>query len=184
MTSVTKFLALTLGLLCLSGCTTTSALGGVALLDGGGTTLESQIAGKPAVINFWAAWCIFCKQELPFFAQAAQEHPEITFIGVNLKEPLSTVRSYWENGDYGFPTLLDPQGELARQFDVFTQPTTIFLNAAGEIVFKKNGPLTREELQKHVTDLDENAQLQSEGSTPSCGSGSQLCHSKDFGDPV
>gem|GEM_PF-669716 len=168
------FLVVT-GLLVLSACAPAEPLRGVALLDGTETTLGSQIAGKPAIINFWAAWCIFCKEELPLFEKVSQEYPDITVIGVNLQEPVDTVRRYWNNGGYTFPTLLDPHAELSERFDVFTQPTTVFLNADGEIIFKKNGPLTEEELAEHVQDLVRNVQMQSVGASPSCGSGSLVC---------
>ena len=169
-----RFLVFT-GLLVLSACAPAEPLRGVALLDGTETTLEAQIEDKPAIINFWAAWCIFCKEELPLFEKVSQEYPDITMIGVNLQEPVDTVRRYWNNGGYTFPTLLDPHAELSKRFDVFTQPTTVFLNAEGEIIFKKNGPLTEEELTEHVQDLVRNVQIQSVGTSPSCGSDSLVC---------
>jgi len=170
-----KYFLFATGLLLFSSCTPAEPLRGVALLDGTETTLEAQIEGKPAILNFWAAWCIFCKEELPLFEKVSQEYPDITMIGVNLQEPVETVRRYWNNGGFTFPTLLDPDAELSGRFDVFTQPTTVFLNADGEIIFKKNGPLTKEELAKHVQDLIRNVQIQSVSTSPSCGSGSLVC---------
>ncbi|MBI1934373.1 DUF3179 domain-containing protein [Candidatus Peregrinibacteria bacterium] len=164
------------GLLFLSACSSAAPLDRVTLLDGTATTLEGQIAGRPAIVNFWASWCIFCKEELPFFEKVTKEHPEIAIVGVNLQESPATAKRYWEEGGYTFPTLLDPRAELSKRFDVFTQPTTIFLNADGEIIFKKNGPLTEEELSEHVRDLIDDVQMQSANTTPSCGSGSLACN--------
>jgi len=127
-------------------------------------------------VNFWAAWCPFCKEELPLFEKVAREHPEISVIGVNLQEPLSTVKNYWKKDGYMFETLLDPKAELSQKFGVFTQPTTVFLNAAGDILFKKNGPLTEEELAERVQELSRNVPIQSENTSPSCGSGSLVCN--------
>lgn len=171
-----KRLLLTIGFLSLSACTSAGTMDSVTLLDGTETTLEAQITGKPAIVNFWAAWCIFCEEELPLFEKVARGHPEIAVIGVNLQEPLSTVQHYWKNGGYTFPTLLDPKAKLSRRFGVFTQPTTVFLNADGEIIFKKNGPLTEEELSEHIQELVDNVQLQSASTTSSCGSGSLACN--------
>ncbi len=171
-----KRLLFFIGLLSLSACTSTGSMDRVALLDGTQATLDDQIDGKPAIVNFWAAWCVFCKEELPLFEKVAREHPEITVIGVNLQEDPDTARQYWKNGGYTFPTLLDPKAELSKRFDIFTQPTTIFLNANGEIIFKKNGPLTEEELDEHVRDLVDDVQMQSANTTPSCGSGSLACN--------
>jgi len=165
-----------IGLLSLSACNSAGAVDRVTLLDGTETTLEEQIAGKPAIVNFWAAWCPFCKEELPLFEKVAREHPEISVIGVNLQEPLSTVKNYWKKDGYMFETLLDPKAELSQKFGVFTQPTTVFLNAAGDILFKKNGPLTEEELAERVQELSRNVPIQSENTSPSCGSGSLVCN--------
>lgn len=148
-----KYFLLLLGLLSLSACRSAESVDRVTLLDGTETTLDDEIAGRPAIVNFWAGWCVFCKEELPFFENLAREHPEIAVIGVNLQESPEAARKYWENGGYTFPTLLDPTSELKRRFDVFTQPTTIFLNADGKILSKKNGPLTEEELAERVHDL-------------------------------
>jgi thiol-disulfide isomerase/thioredoxin len=148
----------------------------VSALDGTETTLEGEIGGRPAMVNFWAAWCIFCKEELPFFEKVSREHPEIAVIGVNLQEPPETTRQYWGNGGYTFPTLLDPKAELSKRFGVFTQPTTVFLNENGEIIFKKNGPLTGEELDEHVRDLIDDVQMQLVTTSPSCDSGSLACN--------
>lgn len=171
-----KYLPLFLiGLFSLAACTSTGS-DRVTLLDGTATTLEAEIEGRPAIVNFWAAWCVFCKEELPLFENVAREHPEIAVIGVNLQEQPDIARRYWENGDYTFSTLLDPKAELKERFDVFTQPTTIFLNANGETIFKKNGPLTEEELNEYVRDLIDNVQMQSATTSPSCGSGSLVCN--------
>ena len=148
-----KHLLFLIGLLSLSGCTSAGPMDRVTLLNSTETSLEEQIADRPAIVNFWASWCIFCKEELPLFEKVAHEHPEIAMIGVNLRESPDAARRYWKNGGYTFPTLLDPKAELSKRFDVFTQPTTVFLNADGEIIFKKNGPLTEEELAEHVRKL-------------------------------
>lgn len=172
---VKRFLLL-VGFLSLSACSTAENIDRITLLDGTETTLEDEIAGKPAIVNFWASWCIFCKEELPLFEKLAREHPEIAIIGVNLQEPPEAARRYWQDGGYTFPTLLDPQAALSQKFGVFTQPTTIFLNADGEIIFQKNGPLTEEELAEHARDLIGDTQGQSAGTASSCGPGSVACN--------
>lgn len=171
-----KHLIILSGFCLLAACTPAGTINSVSFLNGTKTTLDTQVEGKPAIVNFWAAWCAFCNEELPLFEQVAQDYPEITVIGVNLQEPLSTVQSYWDDGEYSFPTLLDPKAELSKRFDVFTQPTTVFLNADGEIVFKKNGPLSEDELEEHVRDLIDDVQIQSTNTSPSCGSGSLTCN--------
>jgi len=125
----------------------------ITLLDGTPASLEALVDGRPAIVNFWASWCAPCKVELPLFEAVHQEHPEIAMIGINLQEKQKTAVRYWEAGGYSFPSLLDPNAELKRQFDLFTQPTTFFLDAEGTIVSRKDGPLNEEELVERVEEL-------------------------------
>jgi len=125
----------------------------ITFLDGTQTTLEEHSGDKTAVINFWAAWCPFCKEELPLFQKMHEKYPEIAFIGVNLQEDQQTAEKYWTNGGYTFRTLLDPKETLKRQFDVFTQPTTFFLDEDGDVIFRKDGPLHEKELEERIQEL-------------------------------
>ena len=47
------------------------------------------------VINAWAAWCPFCKDELPDFAAVQQEFAgDVVFIAIDRAEPLSVAKRY------------------------------------------------------------------------------------------
>ena len=45
--------------------------------------------GKPVVLNFWATWCVPCREEMPMFAEVAKQYTErgITFIAASLDSP-------------------------------------------------------------------------------------------------
>jgi len=44
----------------------------------------SNLSGQPVVINFWASWCIYCKQEMPDFEQVYQDWGgEMCFMMIN-----------------------------------------------------------------------------------------------------
>lgn len=112
-------------------------------------SLDSLRGEYPTVINFWASWCSFCKDELPIFDQIHRDLP-INVIGVNIEESPSTVSDYWSKGGYTFETYLDPNSALYNKFGVFTQPTTIFLDVNGEEVARKDGPINHKELMQTV----------------------------------
>lgn len=125
----------------------------VTVLDGTAADLSQIRNGRPTIMNFWAANCSFCKDELPHFERVAQEYPEIAVIGINLQEPRKIASTYWQSGGYTFETWLDPESFLKTSYDVFTQPTTIFFDARGSEVFRKNGPMEEKEINDRVREL-------------------------------
>ncbi|WIM67936.1 TlpA disulfide reductase family protein [Corynebacterium breve] len=58
--------------------------GGVALeCLGGARGAAQQDPEHISVVNVWAWWCAPCREELPFFDEFAQSHPEYTVVGVH-----------------------------------------------------------------------------------------------------
>ena len=137
-----KASALLLATLLLTACGNRTETAVITQLDGSPFMLEEAIAGKPTIINFWASWCPFCKTELPAFQSVSDEHSELEVIAINLQEDKEVAEQYWQNGGYTFTRVLDPNAELKAKFKVFTQPTTIFIDERGEIIERRDGPLT------------------------------------------
>lgn len=125
----------------------------VTTLEGQQITLEQLTNGKPAIVNFWASWCSSCKEEMPELQSVHSQFEDIAVVGVNLQEEQAVARAYAEEGGYTFISLLDPAGELKKQFGVFTQPTTLVFDSSGNELHRKDGPFTTEELLQWVEEL-------------------------------
>ena len=54
-------------------------------VDGGYLDLSS-LRGKVVVLNAWASWCEPCKDELPVLVALANAHPEVVFVGLDVKD--------------------------------------------------------------------------------------------------
>lgn len=108
----------------------------------------SDYRGKKVLINFWATWCHYCRQELPFVEQLYQEHDNVAVLTVNLNEPESTVAEFMESNGYNFPVLLDNEKIAATKYQVRVTPTNYMLNEKGIIINKHFGALTYEQILK------------------------------------
>ena len=121
----------------------------------GETAVLEDYQGDVVLINFWATWCPPCKAEMPdinAFYQANQ-NDGLTVLAVNAQEDKSTVGRFIESNGFVFPVLLDPVGDVARQFQVNSFPTTIILDRDGTIQTIHNGLITAEQLDAVVTPL-------------------------------
>ena len=113
---------------------------------GGGELSIQSLRGKPALVNFWATWCVPCLKEMPEIERLyqAKKGDGFAVAMINVKETAATVESFIAGHGYTFPVLLDEKGEAVERFQVFGLPTTVFIDRDGVIRFTYMGELTRE----------------------------------------
>ncbi len=115
----------------------------------------SDYRGKPVVLNFWASWCGPCRSEMPDFDEAYQEMgDEIQFLMVNLtdgsRETVEGASEFVKEQGYSFPILFDSSYEASTAYQVFSIPTTIFIDAEGYGAAQASGAIDREILQEGI----------------------------------
>ncbi|HUG54975.1 MAG TPA: redoxin domain-containing protein [Vicinamibacteria bacterium] len=120
----------------------------VLLPAGGGTPVSlASLRGRPAVLNFWASWCLPCVDEHGVLLQAARAlAPEVQFLGIVYEDEEVEVLKFLRQHGQAFPSLLDPEGRTAIAYGVAGVPETYFVDARGSIVAKYVGPLDPERL--------------------------------------
>ena len=143
-------------------------------VDGTVVELADYRGEKNVILNFWATWCPPCKAEMADFEDAYRAHSdELVVLGVDLMESKQDVRTFLaDEVDVSYPILIDPSGEVARGYRLFTQPTTYFIDKQGRIArignqAVKNGAFTPEELDRRVESLlsDDASAIETHGST-------------------
>ncbi len=111
-------------------------------IDGGDPVTLASLRGRPAVINFWATWCVPCFQEHPLLVGAARSlGARARFVGVIYEDSEEQVRAFLARQGSAYPSLVDPGSRTAIAFGVFGVPETYFLDADGKIAAKHVGPL-------------------------------------------
>lgn len=112
----------------------------------------SDFKGRVVVLNFWASWCVTCREEhhvlietsTPYAASSA-EGKGVQFLGVNSKDIDKAANGFLEKrGHFPYPSVIDRQGRLALEYGVYGMPETFFINKEGVIAAKHIGALTPE----------------------------------------
>ena len=119
----------------------------LSLFDGS-TLRLSDYRGKAVVLNFWASWCIPCREEAPLLEAAWQalKDQEVIFLGVNIQDAEPAAKAFLREFGVTFPNGRDAEGKIAIDYGVYGIPETFFIDREGRITAKVIGPLGPETL--------------------------------------
>ncbi|MBI4494854.1 MAG: TlpA family protein disulfide reductase [Chloroflexi bacterium] len=126
----------------------------LASADGQSIALQAD-DGQPAVINFWATWCVPCRTEMPTLEAAYQTHrgAGLRLLAVNVLEDREDVVPFGRGLGLTFPLLLDPLGEVAARYGVEGLPTTFFVGRDGRVLHIHQGALSASTLDAQLQRL-------------------------------
>ena len=116
----------------------------------------SDYIGKPIVLNFWASWCGPCKMEMPDFDEVYRQYgDEVQFLMVNLTdgsyETVATAAAFVAQNGYAFPVLFDTSGQAANTYQIYSIPTTYFIDAGGHLIARAEGAIDAASLQYGIS---------------------------------
>jgi|SRR6185312_1906737 len=99
----------------------------------GKTWRLADLRGRAVLLNFWASWCPPCRAEMPSLQDMAAFYgpDKIIVLAVNFKESQGTAARFARASALTLPVLLDPHGDIARQWGVHVFPTTVLIDTAG-----------------------------------------------------
>jgi cytochrome c biogenesis protein CcmG/thiol:disulfide interchange protein DsbE len=116
-------------------------------LDGSTVDLAS-LRGKPVVINFWGPSCPPCVTELPLLATKAAAHPGLQIVGVLMGDPVAGAQEFATAHEATWPTVIDPDGSIKRDYRVLARPQSYFVDANGVLQSIQIGYLTDADFER------------------------------------
>jgi len=107
----------------------------------------TQWKGQVIVVNFWATWCVPCREEMPHFIKMQADYGKrgLTFVGIAI-DKAERVSRFAEEIGVNYPLLVGDMSvfELARKAGNLGDllPYTVVLDRQGKIVARRTGIYT------------------------------------------
>jgi cytochrome c biogenesis protein CcmG, thiol:disulfide interchange protein DsbE len=116
----------------------------------------SAMRGHVVVLNFYASWCLACRDEHPILRDVAPAYTAkgVDFYGVLYRDTPNNIREWIaQMGGQPYGTLLDPTSRTAIDYGLYGVPETFFIGRDGRVAKKHVGPVTREVLTRTLDSL-------------------------------
>ena len=117
-----------------------------------------QWRGKVLVVNFWATWCVPCREEMPEFVKAQREFGGrgLQFVGIAIDDG-AKVKEFAAELSLNYPALIGGYGamELSKTLGnrLGALPFTIVVDRSGRVSHTQLGPIRDAQLRSIITQL-------------------------------
>jgi cytochrome c biogenesis protein CcmG/thiol:disulfide interchange protein DsbE len=121
-------------------------------LEGGGTGSLAHYRGRWVLVNFWASWCIPCRQEAPALEEFQRQHAgaRFTVLGIDTRDLTDDGRTFADKYGLSYPQLRDGDGGAAHDFGTTGVPENFLIDPAGTVRWLRPGPVDDQYLTDEV----------------------------------
>jgi cytochrome c biogenesis protein CcmG/thiol:disulfide interchange protein DsbE len=95
----------------------------------------ADLKGKVVVLNFWASYCLPCRDEAPMLENLWREYKDrgVVFLGINTDDIEGDARAYMAEFSVTYPNAPDVGGKIEDQYRITGIPETFIVDSNGEI---------------------------------------------------
>jgi cytochrome c biogenesis protein CcmG/thiol:disulfide interchange protein DsbE len=124
-------------------------------LEGGGEESLAAYQGRWVLVNFWASWCLPCREEATALntLQRQRGGPRFTVLGVDSNDLSGDAKAFVKRYGVGYPQLRDGNGNLAHDFGTTGVPESYLFDPRGNLKVPWRGPVTAKILREQFLPL-------------------------------
>jgi cytochrome c biogenesis protein CcmG/thiol:disulfide interchange protein DsbE len=111
------------------------------LLDGGRSVSLADYRGQVVYLDFWASWCVPCRDSFPWMNTLMATYRErgLRVVSVNLDKKPAVARKFMKDMHATFPVVFDSTGTLAKRYRLEVMPTSFLYGRDGKLRRREEG---------------------------------------------
>jgi cytochrome c biogenesis protein CcmG, thiol:disulfide interchange protein DsbE len=127
----------------------------LSTIDGSQHVHLADLRGQVVVLNFWASWCVACRQEEGVLADAFQRYRDrgVAVLGISFQDSETDAAAYATSHQVPWPLLGDPGSRTGLAYGVTGLPETYFIGTDGRVAHKEAGVVTTGLVEREVGQL-------------------------------
>ena len=105
-------------------------------LDRDGQLGVGDLKGRAVVVNFWASWCVPCRDEAPVLQKTYERYRDqgLVVLGVDVNDFRQDARRFMKRYGLSYPVVYDGKGSTVGKWGVRGFPETFFVDRTGKLV--------------------------------------------------
>ena len=125
------------------------------LAAGSGSLSLASLRGDVVVLNFWASWCVPCREEMPGLQATSERYDRdgVRFVGVNALDDRASAITFAKDLGVTYPSVFDPGGTLSDDYRLIGFPATFVIDRDGVMRVAFHGFVAEESLSDAIDEV-------------------------------
>ncbi len=115
----------------------------------------SSYRGQVVLLDFWAAWCDPCREEIPHFVELQQKYGDrgLQIIGVSMDDSPEPVRPFYQQFHMNYPVVMGTAKTGELYGGILGLPISFLIGRDGRIYAKHIGATDASVFEKEIKGL-------------------------------